>query len=317
MITINSDQYLWTEKYRPKTVRDTILPLKMKNVFQQFVNQKNIPNLILSGNSGTGKTTIARALLEEIGSDYTIINSSLHANMDALRTEIGSFASSVSLLGGRKYIILDEADGLNPNNVQQALRNFMESFSSNCGFILTANHKNKLIPALHSRCAVFDFTFSKEEKSELAKQFHNRVIEILKLENIEYNDKVIIQFILKYFPDLRRILNELQAYSINGIIDSGILIPYSEIAIKTLISYLKDKNFTETRKWVKENSDLTFSDLSKLLYDSSDKHLVLSSIPELIEILATYQYYSVFVADQEINTMAALDKIMATCIFKD
>jgi len=249
------EEFLWVEKYRPKTVDETILPVELKVVFQQFVDQKNIPNLILSGTAGVGKTTIARAMLEQLECDYIVINGSMNGNIDTLRNEILNFASSVSLQGGRKYVILDEADYLNANSTQPALRNFMEEFSRNCGFILTCNFKNRIIEPLHSRCSVVDFKISKKDMSKLATQFMKRVETILTTENVEYDKKVVAEVLTKHFPDWRRVLNELQRYSATGKIDSGILANMAETSIKDLLALMKDKNFTEVRKWVKNNVD--------------------------------------------------------------
>ena len=249
------EEFLWVEKYRPKTIEETILPIELKAVFQQFVDQQNIPNLILSGSAGVGKTTVARAMLEQLGCDYIVINGSMNGNIDTLRNEILNFASSVSLSGGRKYVILDEADYLNANSTQPALRNFMEEFSRNCGFILTCNFKNRIIEPLHSRCSVIDFKIGKKEMAKLAMQFMKRVSNILNSENIEFDKAVVAEVIQKHFPDWRRVLNELQRYSATGKIDSGILANLQQVSIKELVSMLKEKNFSGLRKWVGENLD--------------------------------------------------------------
>lgn len=249
------EDYLFVEKYRPKRVVDTILPCDLKNTFQGFVDSGNIPNLTLAGNAGVGKTTVARAMLEELGCDYIIINGSMNGNIDTLRNEILQFASSVSLTGGRKYVILDEADYLNPNSTQPSLRNFMEEFSKNCGFILTCNYKNRIIPPLQSRALVIDFNIPKKEMAKLAAQFMKRVDVILKTENIEYDKHAVAAVIQKFFPDWRRVLNELQRYSVNGKIDTGILTNFETVSVKEVLQYCKDKNLEGIRKWIHENSD--------------------------------------------------------------
>ena len=255
------EEFLWVEKYRPKTIEEVILPVELKQTFQQFVDQKNIPNLILSGSSGVGKTTVARAMLEQLGCDYIIINGSMNGNIDTLRNEILNFASSVSLSGGRKYVILDEADYLNPNSTQPALRNFMEEFSKNCGFILTCNFKNRIIEPLHSRCSVIDFKITKKDMAKLANHFFKRVHNILEIENVEFDKQVVAEIIQKFFPDWRRVINELQRYSATGKIDSGILTNLQQTSIKELIDMIKDKNYTNMRKWVKNNLDTDVNDL--------------------------------------------------------
>lgn len=309
------EDFLWVEVYRPKTIEDTILPANLKAIFQQFVDQKNIPNLLLTGSAGVGKTTVARAMLEQIGCDYIIINGSKDRNIDTLRNEIQTFASTVSFSGGRKYVILDEADYLNPNSTQPALRNFMEEFSRNCGFILTCNYKNKLISPLHSRCSVIDFNISKKDMAKLASQFMKRIIHILDKENVKYEKPVIAELINKYFPDWRRVINELQRYSATGSIDSGILANMRETSIKELIQFMKDKNLTEVRKWVKNNMDSDVSDLYTEFYESAYEYFEKSSVPILILEVATYQYQNAFVANQEINFVAFLLKVMQECEF--
>lgn len=305
-----NNEFLWVEKYRPSTVADTILPNDLKATFQQFVDQKNIPNLILSGGPGVGKTTIARAMLEQLGCDYIIINGSMNGNIDTLRNEILNFASSVSLSGGRKYVILDEADYLNANSTQPALRNFMEEFSRNCGFILTCNFKNRIIEPLHSRCSVIDFKISKKDMAKLAGQFFKRVQDVLNKENIRYDPAVVAEVINKHFPDWRRVLNELQRYSATGNIDSGILSNMQEISIKELIDMLKDKNFTGVRKWVGENLDMDYNTIFRKLYDTCSEYLVKSDIPGLVLIISKYQYQAAFAADHEINLTACLAEMM-------
>lgn len=303
---------VWTEKYRPKTVSAAILPKELETIFQRFVDDKNAPNLMLSGKSGVGKTTVARAMLEEIGSDYIIINGSLNGNIDTLRYEIATFASSVSFSEGRKYVILDEADGLNPSSFQPALKNFMEEYSKNCGFILTCNFKNKIIDAIHSRCSVIDFVIPNSEKPKLAGQFFKRALEILDLENVKYDKTTVVEVIQKFFPDWRRVLNELQKYSATGAIDSGILVNAVSNNVDALFKLLKDKKFTDLRKWVSENSDIDSTSLYRLIYDTiPSKVSSTSTIADVILILAEYEYKESFVSNPEINRMAALTTIMA------
>jgi len=310
------EEFLWVEKYRPKTVEETILPAELKAVFQQFVDQKNIPNLILSGTAGVGKTTVARAMLEQLECDYIVINGSMNGNIDTLRNEILNFASSVSLSGGRKYVILDEADYLNANSTQPALRNFMEEFSRNCGFILTCNFKNRIIEPLHSRCSVVDFKISKKDMGKLAMQFMKRVIGILDTESVKYDKAVVAEVIQKHFPDWRRVLNELQRYAATGAIDSGILSNMQEISIKELVDFLRDKNFTEIRKWVANNIDLDQNEIYRKLYDQSSSFLTATSAAQLVLLIAKYQYQAAFAANPEINLVACLTEIMMVCDFQ-
>jgi len=311
------DDFLWVEKYRPKMVKDTILPPSLKETFQTFVNNKNIPNLLLTGTAGVGKTSIARAMLEEVDCDYIVINGSDEGrSIDVLRNELRNFASSVSLAGGRKYVILDEADYLNPNTVQPALRNFMEEYSHNCGFIMTCNFVNKIIQPLHSRCSVVEFKIGNADKPQMAKEFFDRVQKILLLEKVEYEPKVVAEIIKKYFPDNRRVLNELQRYSATGKIDSGILANFSDSNLKTLIDAVKNKEFSAVRKWVAQNADGDTTPLFRALYDSMSEHVVPASIPQVVVTLADYQYKSAFVADQEINFMALLTELMVEVEWK-
>jgi len=308
-------EFLWVEKYRPKTIEDTILPADLKTTFQQFVDQQNIPNLILSGTAGVGKTTVARAMLEQLGCDYIVINGSMNGNIDTLRNEILNFASTISFSGGRKYVILDEADYLNANSTQPALRNFMEEFSANCGFILTCNFKNRIIEPLHSRCSVVDFKISKKDMSKLAAEFFKRVQTILSTENVEYDKAVVAEVIKKHFPDWRRVLNELQRYAATGKIDSGILSNIQETSLKELLVLIKDKNFTAVRKWVAETSENT-DDVFRKLYDICAEHFTPAYIPALVLTIAKYQYQAAFAADHEVNLAACLAEIMIECEFK-
>jgi len=303
------EHVLWVEKYRPKCIADTILPKDLKTTFQTFVDQKTIPNLILAGSAGVGKTTIARAMIEELNCDYIIINGSLNAGMDTLRNDIANFASTVSFSGGRKYVILDEADYLN-HHVQPALRNFMEEFSKNCGFILTCNFKNKIISPLHSRCSVIDFTIPKDCKTKLASQFFKRVIAILDAEGIKYESNVVAEVIKKHFPDWRRVLNELQRYGATGAIDSGILYNFQDLTIKQVFDACKSRDFDAVRKWINENSDQDSAAIFQSVYNNSGEYVQKKSVPEMIVIIADYQYKASFVANHEINLLAFFVELM-------
>ena len=275
-----------------------------------------MPNLVLSGGSGVGKTTVAKAMLEELDATYMMINGSEESGIDVLRTKIKNFASTVSLHGGRKYLILDEADYLNPQSTQPALRGFMEEFHKNCGFIFTCNYKNRLIEPLHSRCSVVDFVIPNSEKPKLASQFFQRIEDILNEQNIEYDKRVIAEVINKHFPDWRRILNELQRYSVSGIIDAGMLVDIAEINIKELMKSMKNKEFTNVRKWVVNNLDNDAVRLLRRIYDNLYDYVEGSSIPHVVVVLGEYQYKAAFVADQEINMLACLTEIMARAKFK-
>jgi DNA polymerase III delta prime subunit len=311
--------YLWVEKYRPKTIEDCILSKDIKETFSQFLKQKEIPNLLLSGTAGTGKTTVARALCEELGADYIIINGSDEGRqIDTLRNKIKNFASTVSLTedANHKVVIIDEADYMNADSVQPALRNFIETFYNNCRFIFTCNYKNKIIPALHSRCTVIDFAIKNGQKVLTAKAFMERMSGLLKDENIEFDKKVLAELIQKYYPDFRRTINELQRYSVRGKIDSGILFSLSEANTKELVKTLKDKKFNDMRKWVVQNIDKEPASLFRGIYDSMYESLDSKSVPQAILIIAGYQYKAAFVADHEINMVACLTEIMASCKFK-
>ena len=305
------EDFLWVEKYRPKTIKDTILSPELKTLFQTFVDNKNVPNLLLTGSQGIGKTTVAKAMLEELGADYIVINGSDEGRLiDTLRNKIKNFASSVSLAGGRKYVILDEADYCNAETVQPALRNFMEEFSKNCGFIMTCNFVNKIIQPLHSRCSVVEFKIANKDKPAMGKELYVRILDILKTENISFDEKVIREVLAKHFPDNRRILNELQRYSATGHIDSGILANLSETSIKELMQLLKDKEFTSVRKWVGKNIDGDVAPMFRKIYDTITQYVKPTSIPQVVVTLADYQYKSAFVADQEVNFMAFLTELM-------
>ena len=311
--------FLWVEKYRPRKISECILTEDLKNTFTKFLSQKEIPNLLLSGTAGTGKTTVARALCEELGADYIIINGSDEGrHIDTLRTTIKNFASTVSLdeSNTHKVVIIDEADYMNADSVQPALRNFIETFYKNCRFIFTCNFKNKIIPALHSRCTVIDFRITNGQKVKTATAFLKRLGALLKEENIEYDNKVLAELIQRHYPDFRRTINELQRYSVRGKIDSGILVSMSEINNKQLISFLKEKRFGDMRKWVVQNLDKDPSSLFTGIYDILYKHLQPQSIPAAVLTIADYQYKSAFVADHEINMVACLTQIMAECKFK-
>lgn len=309
------EQMLWTEFYRPQTIEDCIIPDSIKTTFKEFVRQNKIPNLLLSGGPGIGKTTIAKALCKEIGCDYIVINGSDDNGIDVIRNKVKNYASSVSLSGGRKVIILDESDYLSPN-AQAALRNSIEEFAINCSFIFTCNYKNRIIEPLHSRCSVIEIKVTKEEKQKMMAKFFKRICWILEQENITYNKDVVAQIVNKYYPDNRRILNELQRYSMTGTIDVGILSQVSDVNITNLIKYLKEKNFGEVRKWINENNDTDIITLHRKIYDNSYDFLKPNSIPQIVLLIAKYQYQHAFVADQEINLLALLTEIMIDCEFK-
>ena len=311
--------YLWVEKYRPKKIKDCILTEDIKTTFAEFLKQQEIPNLLLSGTQGTGKTTVARALCEELGADYIIINGSDEGRqIDTLRTKIKNFASTVSLGESSKHkvVIIDEADYMNAESVQPALRNFIESFHTNCRFIFTCNYKNKIIKPLHSRCTVIDFAIKNGQKVKTAQALMKRLGKILDDEQIEYDKKVLAELIQKHYPDFRRVINELQRYSVRGKIDSGILFSLSEANTKELAKILKEKRFNDMRKWVINNLDKEPSSLFTSIYELLYSTLESNSIPKAVLVIAGYQYKSAFVADQEINMVACLTEIMANCKFK-
>lgn len=310
---------VWADKYRPKTLDDCILPPAIKGQLTSFAEKKSFPNLLLAGRAGIGKTTAAKALCSDAGMDSYIVNSSMHGNIDTLRNDILSFASTVSLKGRgtRKVVILDEADYLNPNSTQPALRNFMEQYSTNCGFILTCNYVGRIIEPLMSRVALIDFKVTKEDKQGVALAFMKRLEFILKSESVEYDKKALVALILKYFPDCRKMINVLQKYaSENSKVDSGILVELDEASFSKLMVMLKEKDFTAVRKWVGENTDTDQVELFRKLYDHAHDYLKPESIPQLVLTLGDYQHKAAFVADQEINTMACLTELMGGCDFK-
>jgi len=307
---------LWVEKYRPKTIDECILPETFKKTFQEYVARKEIPNMILSGSAGVGKTTVARAMCEEIECDYIIINGSDESGIDTLRVKIKGFASSVSLTGtGRKVIIIDEADYLTAA-AQAAFRGVIEEFSMNCSFIFTCNFKNRIIQPLHSRCAVIDFKLQNGQKAKMASAFLKRVEQILKQEKIGYDLKVVAELITKFFPDYRRILNELQRYSVGGNIDVGILAQVGDVKTTELVGYLKEKDFRNVRKWVAQNADNDTHRIMREIYDKLYDILNPATIPMAVILLGKYQYQAAFAADQEINLMAFLTELMVDCEFK-
>ena len=308
------NEFLWVEKYRPQTISDCILPDGLKQTFQEYVDAGEISNMLLCGTAGTGKTTVARALCNELGCDYIVINGSDESGIDVLRTKIRDFASTVSFESKTKVVILDEADYLNPNSTQPALRAFIEEFSGNCRFIFTCNFKNRIIEPLHSRTSVIDFKIDKKDRPEMAQKFMGRMQYILTQEGIPYEQNVLAELLMKHFPDYRRVINELQRYSRSGSIDSGILSNIAEINTKGLIDSLKDKDWKKMRQWVVNNVDNDPQGVYRKVYDSLiDK---VKQVPHLVLLIADYQYKSAFVADQEINLTACLTDIMASVEFK-
>ena len=315
---MNRNEFVWVESYRPQTIDECILPEGIKNTFKQFVEKGEVPNLLLSGPPGCGKTTVAKALCHELGVDYYVINGSDEGRfLDTVRNNAKNFASTVSLSSDSKHkvIIIDEADNTTPD-VQLCLRAFTEEFIGNCRFIFTCNYKNKIISPLHSRCAVIDFAIKGKERQEVAGLFFKRLQEILAAESIEYDNKVLVELIQKHFPDWRRVLNELQRYSVSGKIDTGILAAFSNVKTEDLFQNLKEKNFPKVRKWVVDNLDNDPNVLLRSVYDSIYSKLDGSGIAAAVLIIAKYQYQSSFVADQEINMLACLTEIMVECNFK-
>ena len=310
------NEILWVEKYRPQTISDAILPFELKQTFQQFVDNQNCPNLLLSGSAGCGKTTVAKAMLEELGCTYMMINGSEESGIDVLRNKIKNFASTVSMDGNRKFVILDEADYLNPQSTQPALRGFIEEFHKNCGFILTCNFKNRIIEPLHSRCSVVEFRIPTTEKPALAGQFFKRVQDILKSEDVQFEPKAVAGIVEKHFPDWRRVLNELQRYSASGMIDAGILVNLSETNMKDLVTFLKETDFKSIRKWVANNLDNDPSRMYRKVYDTLYDEVQPQTVPHLVLATADYSYKSAFVADQEINMLAYMVEVMQQVNFK-
>ena len=308
------EHLLWTEKYRPKNIEDCILPERLKKPFQEYVSQKNIPNLLLTGGAGVGKTTVAKAMCNEIGCDFMVINGSDENGIDMVRNKITNYASSMSFAGGRKVIIIDEADYLSAN-AQAAFRNAIEEFAVNCSFIFTCNFKNKIIEPLHSRCAVIEFGLKASEKSSMAGQFFKRIQTILSTEEITYETPVVAELIKKHFPDFRRVINELQRFSKFGNIDTGVLSQIVDVSLNDIIKFIKDKDFGAIRKWVASN-DVDPASLYRKLYDNLYEVLKPQSIPQAVVILADYQYKQAFVADQEINLVACLTELMVSLEFK-
>ena len=312
---MNTD-FLWVEEYRPKTIDDCILPQSLKTLFQSFIEKGEISNLLFSGTPGVGKTTVAKALCEQMNCDWIMINGSEEGGIDVLRNKIKNFASTVSLSGGKKVVILDEADYLNPQSTQPALRGFVEEFHKNCRFILTCNFKNRIIEPLHSRFSNIEFRISPKDKGKLATKLFERVSYILKEQNIEYEEAVVAELIKKHFPDFRKLINELQRYSVSGTIDAGILVNVSDENLKTLVSHLKSKEFSNMRKWVVNNLDNDPVKIFRKIYDSMYTNLQPETIPHAVLIIADYQYKSAFVADQEINLVACLTELMSQVKFK-
>ena len=311
-----NDVMLWVEKFRPKKISECVLTEDLKKTFQAFVDEGHIPNLLLTGGPGVGKTTVAKAMLEELGATYMMINGSEESGIDVLRNKIKNFASTVSMDGNRKFVILDEADYLNPQSTQPALRGFIEEFHKNCGFILTCNFKNRIIDPLHSRCSVIEFRIPASEKPKLAGEFFTRVQGILDGEGVQYQPKAVAGVVEKYFPDWRRVLNELQRYSISGMIDSGVLVNISETNMKDLNTFLKEKDFKSIRKWVANNLDNDPSRMYRKIYDSLYVDIQPQTVPHLVLATADYSYKSAFVADQEINMLAFMIEVMTQVQFK-
>lgn len=311
-----SKDFLWVERYRPRKIQDTILPNKLKDVFKEIVASGKLPNMLFTGTAGLGKTTVARAICDELGYDYIVINGSEEGNIDTLRGKIKRFASTVSLSGDLKVVILDEADYLNPQSTQPALRGFIEEFSDNCRFILTCNFKNRIIEPLHSRCGVYEFNTTKKEMAQLCGQFMERLATILNEEGVTYNKDLIAQLIMKHAPDWRRVINECQRYSIGGQLESTVLNNDASGNYESLFKSLKDKDFKKMRSWVAQNVDVDVSAIFRQIYDNMYEKVDSSSIPQLVLILADYQYKNAFVADHELNIVACMTEIMANVEFK-
>jgi DNA polymerase III delta prime subunit len=310
------DEFLWCEKYRPRKVSDTILPKELKETFQKIVDGGEIPNMLFSGTAGTGKTTVARAICDELGLDYIVVNGSEEGNIDTLRGKIKQFASSISLSGGYKVVILDEADYLNPQSTQPALRGFIEEFSKNCRFILTCNFKNRVIEPLHSRCSNYEFNFNKKTQAQLCGQFMSRAQTILTDEGVSFNPDTLAQVIMRHAPDWRRVLNELQRHSISGQLETTVVINDANENYSILFKALKDKDFKKMRSWVVNNMDVEPASVFRGIYDVMSEYVQPQSIPQLVLILADYQYKNAFVADHELNLVACMTEIMANVEIK-
>ena len=306
-----SNEFLWVEKYRPSKIDECVLPTSLKKVFNEMVSTKQLPNMLFSGTAGVGKTTVAKALCNELELDYIIINGSEEGNIDTLRGKIKQFASSVSLQGGYKVVILDEADYLNPQSTQPALRGFIEEFSNNCRFIMTCNFKNRIIEPLHSRCSVYEFAIPNDQKPAIAGMFFKRLMDILTAENVAFDKAVLAQLVERYFPDWRRVLNECQRYSVSGSIDAGVLVNLGDNNVKSLMDKLKGKDFKGMRQWVVNNIDTEPQAIFRAVYDKMTDHVQPQSIPHVVLILADYQYKNAFVADHEMNVVACMTEIMA------
>ncbi len=315
-VDAKTNEVLWVEKYRPQKIEDTILSPKLKQSFQKFIQDDSVPNLLLSGGPGVGKTTVAKAMLEEMGCDYITKNGSLNMGIDTLRYDISTYASAVSLAGGRKYVIIDEADYLNAASVQPAMRNFIEEYSSNCGFIFTCNFKNRIIPPLRSRLSEIDFTIENSEKPKLAASFYKRVLSILDQENVKYDNKVVAKVVEQHFPDFRRVLTELQSYAASGSIDEGIFVNLKQESVDEVFRMLKAKDFTNMRKWVAKNSDQDMNELFRRIYDVANEKVELRSQPGFVVTLADYMYKANFVADLEVNMVAFMTEVMMEAEYK-
>jgi DNA polymerase III delta prime subunit len=313
---MDKSEFLWCEEYRPKSIDDCILPTELKDTFKDIVKTGKMHNMLLSGSSGLGKTTVAKALCNELNLDYILINSSEDSGIDVLRNRIRQFASSISLDGQHKVVILDEADYLNPQSTQPALRAFIEEFSKNCRFIFTCNFRNKIIEPLQSRCAVIEFNTSKKHLAGLGQQFHKRLKLILQIKEVKYDERILAELIMLYAPDWRRVINEVQRYSVNGELSASALVGTSIGQIDSLIGFLKEKNFKSMRGWVAQNPDLDSSVIFRKLYDTSNEFLEPHSVPQLVLILADYQYKASFVADKELNIVACLTEMMSALKFK-
>lgn len=315
-IDAKTNEVLWVEKYRPQRIEDTILSPKLKATFQQFINDDSVPNLLLTGGPGVGKTTVAKAMLEEMGCDYIVKNGSLNVNIDTLRYDISTYASAVSLSGGRKYVIFDEADYLNANAVQPALRNFIEEYSSNCGFIFTCNFKNRIIAPLRSRMSAIDFTIESADKPKLAASFYKRVLAILEQENVKFDNKVVAKVVEQHFPDFRRVLTELQSYAASGSIDEGIFVNLKQESLEEAFRMLKVKDWSNLRKWVAKNSDQDMNEMFRRIYDMAQEKVELRSLPGFVVTIADYMDKATRCADLEINMVAFMSEVMMEADYK-